>query len=349
MKLNSKYLARILVLAGLYIITAKLGLSLAFGVKQITTVWPPSALALAALIIYGRELWPGVLIGAFVANLITNEPTAVAAGIAIGNTLEAVVGATLLTKIVDFKPALLRIKGLMGLLLLGAVLSTMVAATVGTLSLALGGIISWNAYSSNWLLWWFGDMAGIILFAPAILVWYTRWRQAKQFNSYEFSSLVLGSAAVAYLVFFNQLTILGTRPQGPYLVFPFIIWAALRFKQLGMTAVAVIVSVIAILGTVYDHGPFAMAGTSQQQLISLLSYILVLNITGLVLAVTVSQRDSYEDELVAQTKQLEKAGKKIELELRAKTRDQRRLEASNDRIVKIMSQLLDEDPRRHQH
>ena len=108
MKPTLRYLAGILGLAILYVVAAKLGLSLALTVKQITTVWPPSGLALVALVVYGYRMWPGVFIGALVANLLTAEPLGVATGIAVGNTLEAVVGALLVRRVVRLQPALNR-------------------------------------------------------------------------------------------------------------------------------------------------------------------------------------------------------------------------------------------------
>ena len=124
-----------LVLALVYFASAKLGLGLAFSNESVTAVWPPTGIALAALVLGGRGLWPGVLLGAFLANVTTDVPVYTAAGIAVGNTLEAVVGAWLLDRF-GFRPALLRLRDIFALVLLAGVLSTAVSATIGIASLS---------------------------------------------------------------------------------------------------------------------------------------------------------------------------------------------------------------------
>src|SRR5262245_52865604 len=92
----------IIAMAVLYFAAAKLGLSLAFDAPQVTAVWPPSGIALAALLLYGFHVWPGVFIGAFLANITASEPALAAFGIASGNTLEAIAGAWMLQRFASF-------------------------------------------------------------------------------------------------------------------------------------------------------------------------------------------------------------------------------------------------------
>src|SRR5262245_32532261 len=90
------YVAAMIVLAAVYFAAAKLGLSLAFDAEQVTAIWPPTGIALAAVLLLGYRAWPGIFVGAFLANVTTSHETfAVAAGIAAGNTLEALAGAFL--------------------------------------------------------------------------------------------------------------------------------------------------------------------------------------------------------------------------------------------------------------
>ena len=125
-----------LVLALVCFASAKLGLALAFSTPSVTAVWPPAGIALAALVLGGRGLWPGVLLGAFLANVTTDVPVYAAAGIAVGNTLEALVGASL--RRVGFRPALPRLRDIFALVVLAAFLSTAVSATIGVASLSVG-------------------------------------------------------------------------------------------------------------------------------------------------------------------------------------------------------------------
>ena len=102
--------ARICLLAGAYYGAAKLGLSFAFETPSVTAVWPPTGVALAALVLWGPRVWPGVALGAFLANSWTGIPLVATAGITVGNTLEAVAGAYLLRRFADFRPSLERVR-----------------------------------------------------------------------------------------------------------------------------------------------------------------------------------------------------------------------------------------------
>jgi integral membrane sensor domain MASE1 len=129
----------VVAVAVVYVSCAKLGLALAFRAAQVTAVWPPTGFALAAVLLLGyRRSVPGILIGAFLANATTSEPLSVATGIAIGNTLEAVVGAMLLRRL-DFDSRLVRVRDVMALLA-AVVVSPLVSATIGVISLGAGGV-----------------------------------------------------------------------------------------------------------------------------------------------------------------------------------------------------------------
>ena len=170
---SGRELGLALALALVYFGSAKLGLALAFSNESVTAIWPPTGIALAALVLWGRGLWPGVLLGAFLANVTTDVPVYTAAGIAVGNTLEAVVGAWLLER-VGFRPRLVRLRDIFALVVLGAVISTAVSATIGVASLSVGDSLS-ESTLTTWRLWWLGDMGGDLLIASTIFVLVTHW------------------------------------------------------------------------------------------------------------------------------------------------------------------------------
>src|SRR5437762_6745224 len=122
--------AGILGTALIYFAAAKLGFVFAFVAKQVTVVWPPTGIALAALLVLGPRAWPGITLGAFLANATTDEPLWTAGGIAVGNTLEAVVGAWLLHRL-GFRATLELVRDVLALILGAALASTMVSATIG--------------------------------------------------------------------------------------------------------------------------------------------------------------------------------------------------------------------------
>ena len=123
------YLAGVLALAAAYFGAARVGLLLAFPAEQVTLFWPPSGIALAALLLGGYRLWPGVALGAFLANTTAREPLFVAGAITVGNTLEALLGAWLLHRRAGFRTSLERLPDVLGLVSLAAGVSTTVAAT----------------------------------------------------------------------------------------------------------------------------------------------------------------------------------------------------------------------------
>src|SRR5262252_8018316 len=141
-----RFLAGVLALAGVYFGAAKLGLTLAFVAEQVTVVWPPTGIALSAVLLFGYRIWPAIALGAFIANVTTNTPIITSLGIAAGNSFEALVGAWLLNRIVGFRFSIERFQDVVGLIILGAMVSTTVSATIGVTSLCLAGMQSWERF-----------------------------------------------------------------------------------------------------------------------------------------------------------------------------------------------------------
>ena len=280
------YAAEVLGLAALYVAAARIGLAMDAVAGFATLVWAPSGIALAALLLRGDRLWPGVLIGAFVANTLTGAPLLVALGIATGNTLEAVLGVYALRRIPGFRASLDRVIDALGLIMLAAGLSTIVSATIGVTSLYLGGIVSPIDLGRAWRAWWVGDVIGDLLVAPAILVWAAApgVRRATR-HWVETVALTLAVVVIGYLVF-------GTHADAfhqAYLIFPLMVWAALRYAQRGAASAAFAVSVIAVWGTVTGHGPFVQ-GALYESLFGLQTFMGVTASTFLVLGASISER-----------------------------------------------------------
>src|SRR4051794_18456503 len=169
------YALKLLGLAAVYYGAAKLGLSLAFMNSSISAVWPPTGIALAAIVFWGYRMWPGIALGALLANSWTGIPIYSTLGITIGNTGEALVAGVLLRRVADFRPSLERVRDVIALFVLAGILSTMVAASVGVLSLLASGDIGSGDLWTAWRTWWLGDAGGDLLIAPAIMVAITAW------------------------------------------------------------------------------------------------------------------------------------------------------------------------------
>jgi len=278
-----------------YFGAAKLGLSMAFVAPQVTVIWPPTGIALSAILLLGNWTWPGIWLGAFVANATSNEPSAVAMGIACGNTLEALAGAWLLRR-VGFDMALVRLRDVLALAVLAAGLSTTISATIGVLSLGLGGVQPWTAFRSLWTLWWLGDAIGALLVAPVILTWACR-RSSTALSDRKAEAVVLiaGVIAIGQIIFSDRFQ--GPTPtpihQLAYSIFPFLIWAALRFGQRGTATVILLASVMATWGTMRGLGPFSGPSVSIS-LVQLQIFMAVVVLTALMLAAALAEHRTAE-------------------------------------------------------
>src|SRR6516165_10438698 len=284
------YPVQMALLAAVYFGAAKVGLSMAFVAEQVTAVWPPTGIALAALLLFGYRAWPAITLGAFLANATASAPLATAAAIALGNTLEALLGAWLLRRLVGFDKALERAQDVLGLVVLAAAVSTMVSATIGVTSLCLGGVKPWTAYPTLWSVWWLGDAMGDLVVAPLLLTaagWQRlAWRPRRVAEA---AALLLGLVAVSLLVFAGPIDHFSFHPLA-YAVFPFVIWAALRFGQPAATLMTLVAPSIAIWGTVRGHGPFA-APTTHESLILVQLFMGVVAVTTLVLGAVTIERE----------------------------------------------------------
>ncbi|HKR59014.1 MAG TPA: MASE1 domain-containing protein, partial [Pyrinomonadaceae bacterium] len=159
-----------------YFLAAELGLSLASVHTNVSPVWPPTGIAIAALLIFGRRLWPAVFAGALVANIWTQVAFPVALGIAIGNTLEAVAAHYLLTRRSPFDHSFNSIRSVLKFVLVAVVFSPMISSTIGNVSLCLGDEAQWANFGQLWLTWWLGDGFGALIVAPLLLSWEALWK-----------------------------------------------------------------------------------------------------------------------------------------------------------------------------
>jgi PAS domain S-box-containing protein len=280
-------------LCAAYVSAAKLGLSLDAVSGFAAAVWPPTGIALAALVLFGYRLWPGIAVGAFLVNASAGAPVPVASGMAVGNTLEAVVGAYLLQHVLGFRPALARLQDVFGLVVLAAGLSTLVSATLGVTSGWLGGVIPSASYGQAWWTWWLGDLMGDLVVAPLLWVWRVppRLHRARR-QLAEALALLLALVAVSLLVFGGPWA---TRTMSYlYLLFPFLIWAAFRFGPHGAVTAISLVSAIAIWGTARGFGLFA-SQTLHAGLFDLQAFMSSAAVTSLALAAAVAERQHLEE------------------------------------------------------
>jgi integral membrane sensor domain MASE1/anti-sigma regulatory factor (Ser/Thr protein kinase) len=292
------YAAKIAGVAAAYYGSAKLGLSLAFESGSVTAVWPPTGIALAAVILWGYRIWPGVALGAFLANAWTGVPLYAVLGITTGNTLEALAGVYLLQRFAGFRPSLERVRDVIALVVLAGGLSTTISATLGVTSLLVADEISGDQFGSVWRTWWLGDLGGDLIVAPALLIAAYHW----PFN--RAPGRPLEAAALAAVVVGISLLVFSTSTPLIYLIFPPLIWAALRFWQPGAAATSLIIAGVAIPFAEGNEGPFA-GNPPDERLLLAQTFVGVAGITALVLAAIITERRRVEDtvEYIADTLQ----------------------------------------------
>jgi PAS domain S-box-containing protein len=324
----------------LYFLAGKLGLSLAFVHASATAVWPPTGIALAAFLIGGYGVWPAILLGAFLVNVTTAGSAATSLGIAVGNTLEGVVGAYLVNSFAGGRHAFQRPRDVFRFAALAAILSTTVSASCGLASLSLGGLAAWDG--AIWLTWWLGDAVGALVVAPVLILWsvdrHWRWRGARLLEL----AILLLTLGLAGLAVFTHAFHGGNYPL-QVLTIPMLLWAAFRFGQREAATSVLLLSVIAIWGTLRGAGPFARE-SQNESLLMLQAFMGVWAVSVLALAAVVGElraaerkvrllNEELEWRVRDRTSQLEQANQTLTREAEARRLAQEQLQQSATRLL----------------
>jgi len=283
-------------LVALYVIAGRFGLRLAFLHPSATPIWPPTGIALAALLLLGDAYWPAIFLAALVVNLETLGTPLTSLGIALGNTLEAVVGAHLVRRFAAGREAMRHARGVLAFTLAAAVATTL-SATIGLTTLAWAGFASWSRYGSIWLTWWLGDLGGALVVAPAALLWYDepRVHWSRQ-ESGEAALLVLLLLSVSELVFSGPFPVrLGSYPL-EFVFLPILLWMAFRLSTREAATALLLLAAMAIDGTLRGAGPFVRV-TANESLLVLQGFLTIASVTTLAFGALVGQRRTVEAQL----------------------------------------------------
>jgi signal transduction histidine kinase len=316
------FMFEVVAAAIVYFATARLGLELAVVARQVSIIWPATGFALALLVLRGRRLWPAILLGAFAANVLNETSVIASMGIAVGNTLEALAGATLLQR-VGFQPSMRRLHDVASLFLLAACLSTILSATIGVMTVCLTGTTSWHDFKSLWSTWWIGDAIGNLVTAPFVFVWADQARNRWRLQRLAEGMLLLVSMGLLSLAVFVDH---GSEVPYPvhYLIFPAVIWAALRLGQ-HATATLVFGSLaVTIVATIAGRGPFVTTNIGAS-LLQVALFMAVVAATGLFLGAATAERNRAE---------------------RRRSEDYARLRTSEERLARQAEELAAADRRK---
>jgi signal transduction histidine kinase len=284
-------LALMAALVAVYYAAAHIGYEFNFAGPVAAIVWLPIGVAIAFLYLGGLWLWPAVLAGDLLVNDYAALPLGSAIGQSAGNVLEAVVATWLLQRLaVDGQP--LRSVAGVTRMLIALAAGTALSATIGTVSLGLGGVVHGGHVLTVWRTWWLGDAAGALLVVPLVIAWVVpervRWGRRRAIEAGLLIAAVVGVSAVA----------LGTDRPLTYLVFPALIWAALRFGPRGATAAIAVTAGFTLWNTTRSVGPFAYQSISHSTLSTQL-FIAVTALTTLFLAAIVCEREDLAERLHA--------------------------------------------------
>lgn len=292
-------------LAFVYYGTARLSLFFAFNNTNASPIWPPSGIALAFLWIFGYRVWPGIFIGAFLANatsFLANDFAApfpigvISLAIAMGNTFEAFLGYFLLEKYLNNFNLFYKAENIVKFVFL-TMLACSLGASIGMMTLCLSGKVPLLSLQTIWVTWWLGDATGILTVTPLFLIFF-QYKQTKlQMKQVREAVLFLLFLIMINIgVFGGKLTTHNLSFLSAYLILPIIVWAAYRFGPVGACMTVLMTLALATGGTINGVGPFANDNFNESMLF-LLIFIGVIAITGMILAAAIRESRRAEEEL----------------------------------------------------
>ena len=328
-KIYASRSGEIVIVAGVYYIVAKICLLLALETANATSIWPPTGIALAAVLIYGCRIWPGIALGAVLANLESfaalgfTTPLILAGSFstAIGNTLGALAGGLLVIHFAEGRNPFRRSADIVKFMLFGALLGTTVSAFIGTGALCiLNG--KWSDAGVVWLTWWIGDVAGVLLITPLIMTWESRRKLT--WTALKITEATGGMAilfVLSWVVFFKGL-------DSPYFFIPILFWAAFRLGQFEAAFFILIMSSLSVAGAV--NGVFIFKGaTFNSSLLLLQGYISIISATTVLLSALSCERNTALADI-------RESNEKLQREIDLRTQVEEAMRVSEERFQLFM-------------
>jgi signal transduction histidine kinase/CheY-like chemotaxis protein len=311
------YAGGLVAIGVIYFALAKGGLALASIHPSATPIWPPTGVALAAVLLWGYRTWPAIFTAAVIANATTAGSVATAIAIATGNSLEAVVGAYLINQWSSGCNTFSTPNSVAKFALICFVIATPISASIGLTSLATAGYIERTNFANAWVTWWLGDVTGALVIAPVIVLWASSHYHAFNRNEFLETVGVLATAAAVGLIAFSPLIeqTPSRNPLGFLAILP-MLWAALRRGPRDTATVALVLAGITIWGTLTGGGPFTTADINVSFLLVLM-FLISITVPSLLLSADVEVRKKGEESLRRAQIELERkvAERTQELEL----------------------------------
>jgi PAS domain S-box-containing protein len=317
--LGYRYVWQLALVFALYFGVGKLGLAVPFTSSNVSPIWPAAGVAVAAVLLCGIQIAPAIGLAAFLVNFVSPIPTSASIAIGLGNAASAVVAGYLLRRS-DFQISLPRLKDVLKLVTVAAVLATTLAASVGVTALTLAHTKAWSGYGSAWRIWWLGDAMGVLVVTPLFLTGrdlvsvYRGWRLV------EACFLLVAILVTSGAIFGGAAVHDGVLA---FVVFPFVIWAALRFRVAGSALAGLLSASVAVWGTAHGYGPF-VNHSSLHNAVLLQIFVAVTSLTGLILAAVINEREHIGEAFESEKKLLsesESAKERLEELVRERTQE----------------------------
>jgi PAS domain S-box-containing protein len=279
---------------GLFVVAYVLGCGFAQALAIVPgtgiSIWPPSGLFIATLLLTTRQSWSWWILGGCLAEMLSNflwfdSPWPAAFLIYVGNALEAVIGAWLVGRVLSRPVRLETLQEVLAFIFLGAGIAPVAAATIGSATLAWFGMQS-QSFASAWPLWWIGDATGVLIVAPLALVVFQNWRAAAQFSPGRWVE-----ASVLGLIFLSvaALSLSGRLPFA-YIIMPPLLWVAVRFELKGAAITLILLALITAAFTTSGISEFAGTPESQRQKQIMLQLFLAVSAFSALIVAAVSRQ-----------------------------------------------------------
>lgn len=342
---------QILLVAATYFLSARLGYSLAFSDTVLLPAWPPSGIGMALILLLGRKVWPGITIGALITNLLAfwNRPDMdpnviilISSTIAIGHTLEALLGNFLIKRFIQLNKIFAETKNTIRFLFF-TLASCTVGALIGTSMIFIQGIIHPQLYVEYLMSWLVGNSVGILLFTPLLLSFRYSWEKMhftwEKLGEIGAFLLLLTLFGLVFQVDYLQTTF---EKSLPFLAVPLLLWLAFRFPLTIAMFGALGVSILALLLTTLDLGPFLL-NSSYESMLLLQIFIGVISISTLIISSTVKERSIAQQELLEFNENLEQKveerTKELEDEIKTRRKTEEKLKKINSELRKTNTEL----------
>ncbi len=318
-------LFEIFAVAAVYYLTARIGQKLAIPPGNVTPVWLPSGILLAAVFIRGYRIWPGIFIGAFIGNVwayfdfttFSNVLKCLFAGAAngVGDVLCIAGSAYLIERTTGSKNPFRKSADVIKFLILGAMAGPAVSAAFGVTALCITGFLPWADYLYALITWWTGDSIGVLIFAPLIITWRAESRKATlaehPFELTSFALILIVTGAYCLNLFPMQ----GLINIPLFSLAPILIWSAFRLGQEATFTGVFVISALSVISTAMGYGPFS----GKQLNLSLLElqwFIAIMSSTIFILSGLITEQSEAQNKLQISHHDLEVRVKERTLELK---------------------------------